>query len=154
MQATPYINFNGKCREAMEFYRDVLDGEITSMFTYGNSPMADETPEDMQEKIMHARLVADGAEIMGADSPMLEETGTSTVHILLNVDEVEDADSIFDALSKNGDVKMEMQRTFWVERFGACVDRYGIGWMINAGKAAEMPAGSTAGSTPEPQVVL
>lgn len=140
MQTTPYLNFQGNAREAMEFYRDVLRGEITGIFSYGESPMAADVPAETYDRIMHAHLVADGAEIMGADGPPQEGKGANNVQIALMVDDVGEAERIFAALSEGGEVGMEMQQTFWVERFGMCVDRYGIGWLINGGKAAEMPA--------------
>lgn len=138
MQTTPYINFQGNAREAMEFYRDVLRGEITVMFSYGESPMAADMPPESHDGIMHSTLVADGAEIMGADGPPREGKGANNVQIALMVEEVDEAERIFAALSEGGEVSMEMQQTFWVERFGMCVDRYGIAWLINGGKAAEM----------------
>lgn len=144
MQTTPYLNFPGNAREAMEFYRDVLRGEITSMFSYGESPMAADMPAESHDRIMHSHLVADGAEIMGADGPPQDGKGANNVHVALMVEDVDEAERIFAALSDGGEVNMEMQQTFWVERFGMCVDRYGIGWLVNGGKAAEMPADAEA----------
>lgn len=145
MQTTPYVNFQGNAREAMEFYRDVLRGEITAIFSYGESPMAADMPEKSRDAIMHAHLVADGAEIMGADGPPQEGRGANNVQIALMVEDVGEAERIFAALSEAGEIGMEMQQTFWVERFGMCVDRYGIGWLINGGKAAEeLPADAGA----------
>jgi len=144
MQMTPYLNFQGHAREAMEFYRDVLRGEITGIFSYGESPMAADMPAESHDGIMHSHLVASGAEIMGADGPPQEGKGANNVQIALMVDDVGEAERIFAALSEGGKVSMEMQQTFWVERFGMCVDRYGIGWLINGGKPAEMPADAGA----------
>jgi PhnB protein len=146
MQTTPYINFQGKCREAMEFYRDLLRGEITQIFSYGESPMAGEMPEASHDSIMHSELVAGDAVIMGADGPPQEGKGASNVSIALSIDDVDEAERIFKGLSDGGTIGMEFQQTFWVERFGMCVDRYGIGWLINGGKLAELPAGAAAGA--------
>lgn len=144
MQTTPYLNFQGNAREAMEFYRDVLRGEITGIFSYGESPMAADMPAESHDRIMHSHLTANGAEIMGADGPPQEGQGANNVQIALMVEDVDEAERIFAALSEDGEVGMEMQQTFWVERFGMCVDRYGIGWLINGGKASEMPADAGA----------
>lgn len=138
MQTTPYLNFQGNAREAMEFYRDVLRGEIVSMFSYGESPMAADMPAESHDGIMHSYLVANGAEIMGADGPPREGKGANNVQVALMVEDVGEAERIFAALSEGGEVSMEMQQTFWVERFGMCVDRYGIAWLVNGGKEAEM----------------
>ena len=144
MQTTPYLNFQGNAREAMEFYRDVLRGEIVSIFSYGESPMAADMPAESHDGIMHSHLVANGAEIMGADGPPREGKGANNVQVALMVEDASEAERIFAALSEGGEVHMEMQQTFWVERFGMCVDRYGIGWLVNGGKAAEMPADAGA----------
>lgn len=147
MQITPYINFQGNCREAMEFYRDLLGGEIAAIFTYGESPMAGEMPEKSHDSIMHSHLIADGAEIMAADGPPTEGSGANNVSIALSIDDVDEAERIFKGLSDGGTIGMEFQQTFWVERFGMCVDRYGVGWLINGGKPAELPAGAAAGES-------
>lgn len=144
MQTTPYINFQGNCREAMEFYRDVLRGEITGIFTYGESPMAGDMPEASHDGIMHSHLVADGAEIMAADGPPTNGAGANNVQIALMIEDVDEAGRIFAALSQGGTVGMEFQRTFWAERFGMCVDRFGVGWLINGGEALETPSGAAA----------
>lgn len=149
MQTTPYLNFGGKTREAMEFYRDLLRGEITAMFTYGESPMAGEMPEKSHDGIMHSHLIADGAEIMAADGPPSEGSGPNNVSIALSIDDVDEAERIFAGLAEGGTIGMEMQQTFWVERFGMCVDRYGIGWLINGGKQAELPEGVPAAAESE-----
>ncbi|HUG01466.1 MAG TPA: VOC family protein [Longimicrobiales bacterium] len=140
MQITPYINFQGKCREAMEFYRDLLGGEIVQIFTYGESPMAGEMPAESHDGIMHSHLVARGAELMGADGPPAAGQGANNVSIALNLDDVDEAERVFAALVEGGAVGMEFQKTFWAERFGMCVDRYGTGWLVNAG-LMEQPAG-------------
>lgn len=144
MQTTPYLNFQGNAREAMEFYRDVLRGEIVSIFSYGESPMAADMPAESHDRIMHSHLVANGAVIMGADGPPQKGKGANNVQVALMVEDAGEAERIFAALSEGGEIGMEMQQTFWVERFGECVDRYGIGWLINGGKAAEMPADAEA----------
>jgi PhnB protein len=149
MQAKPYINFQGKCREAMEFYRDLLRGEITQIFSYGESPMAGEMPEASHDSIMHSELVAGDAVIMGADGPPQEGKGANNVSIAISIDDVDEAERIFKGLSDGGTIGMEFQQTFWVERFGMCVDRYGIGWLVNGGVAAELPSGAAAGAESE-----
>ena len=145
MQTTPYINFQGNCREAMEFYRDLLRGEIKEIFTYGESPMAGDMPASSHDGIMHSHLVADGAELMAADGPPSEGNGPNNVQIALSIDDLDAAKRIFNGLSEGGEVKMEFQQTFWVEGFGMCVDRFGVGWLINGGQPAELPAGAEAG---------
>jgi PhnB protein len=68
MRYIPYLTFNGDCREAFEFYAKVFDGEIKGMFSHADAPMADEIPKELHGRIMNAYMVADGAELMGADA--------------------------------------------------------------------------------------
>ena len=137
MQLTPYLNFDGRCREAFEFYRDVLGGEIEGIMTYGESPMADEMPEDSHDNVMHAVLIAKGARLMGADGPPQGEGAARTMWVALIVDEASEAERIFAALAEDGDVQMAIQQTFWAERFGMLVDRFGTAWIVNGGLKEE-----------------
>lgn len=131
MQLTPYLNFDGRCREAFELYRDVLRGEITGIMTYGESPMANEMPEESHDGVMHAVLVAEGATLMGSDGPPQGDGAAHTMWVALIVDEASEAERIFAALSDGADVQMPIQQTFWAERFAMLVDRFGTAWIIN-----------------------
>lgn len=144
MHTTPYLSFEGNCREAMEFYRDLFGGEIQQIFSYGESPMAAEMPEDTHHWIMHSHLTFDGAELMGADGPPPEGGGRDNVRVALMIEDAAEAERIFAGLAEGGEASMPMQQTFWVERFGMCTDRFGIGWLVNGGKAAEMPEAAGA----------
>ncbi len=137
MRSIPYLNFDGRCREAFEFYRDVLGGEITGILTYGESPMASEMPPESHRGIMHARLIAGGAELYGSDGPPPGDGTSRTMWVALNVDGAADAERIFAAFADGADVKMPIQGTFWAERFGMLVDRYGTAWIINGNLAEE-----------------
>jgi PhnB protein len=147
MQITPYVNFQGKCREVMRFYRDLLGGDVVQIFTYGESPMAAEMPEESHDGIMHCHLVARGADLMGADGPPQPGERKGNVSIALTIDDVDEAGRIFAGLAEGGDVGMDWQKTFWAERFGMCVDRYGVGWQVNGGLAEQPLASSAAQST-------
>lgn len=134
MQLTPYLNFDGRCREAFEFYHDLLGGEIRSIMTYGESPMADEMPEESHDNVMHAELVAKGATLMGSDGPPAGDRTARTMWVALNVDDAPEAERIYDALAESADVQMEIQETFWAERFAMLVDRFGTAWIINGSR--------------------
>ncbi|MFW6084569.1 MAG: VOC family protein [Gemmatimonadota bacterium] len=131
MQMTPYLNFTGQCREAFDQYAEVLNGEIVERFTYGESPMCDEMPPESHDQIMHTLLVADGAALMGADGPTPDGGTGHGMWVALNVDTAEEAERIFEAFSEGADIEMPMEKTFWAERFGMLVDRFGTAWIIN-----------------------
>jgi PhnB protein len=135
MEISPYLNFNGNCKPAFEFYAKALGGKIEIMQTHGDSPMKDQTPLEWHDKILHASMTVGNGVLMGSDMPPGEVNTVQGIWVSLNVDQPADAERIFGALSDNGDVKMPMQKTFW-GLFGMTIDRFGIPWMVNSGAGA------------------
>ncbi len=136
MQLSPYLNFNGQCRAAFEFYEQCLGGKIEGMQTHGDSPMAGQTPPGWKDRILHARLVVGDAVLMGSDGPPEYYAKPQGVYVSLQVDDAADADRIFNALAESGTVTMPIAETFWAARFGMVVDRFGTPWMVNCERAA------------------
>jgi uncharacterized glyoxalase superfamily protein PhnB len=127
----PYLNFNGDCREAFEFYADCLDGHAEMLMNYGESPMANEVPPHWREKIIHACLRVGDWRLMGSDiAPDCYRRPTGFA-VQLAVADPDRAGEIFHRLAGGGTVRMDLERTFWAERFGMLEDRFGIPWMIN-----------------------
>ncbi len=131
MQLNPYLTFNGQCEAAFKFYEKVLGGKIVAMLTHEGSPMAERTPKEWLNKIMHARLVVGDNVIMGSDAPSDRYEPMQGFSVTINVKDPAEADRIFHALSENGTVRMPIQETFWASRFGMLVDQFGTPWMIN-----------------------
>ena len=140
MKLTPYLMFfNGRCREAFEFYADALRGEIIALTTYGDMPAAPDQPtlpEDAKTQIANVQLLAGGASLMGGDSIMgctgserVDGRNDTTVNI--EVDSIEEAERVFAALSAGGQVQMPLMETEWARRFGMFEDRFGKPWMVN-----------------------
>ena len=133
MTINAYLSFNGNCKEAFEFYQKALGGEITYMSTYGESPMAEQTPPEQLDRIMHARLIVGDAVLMGSDAPPQFFSQPQGFTVSINVDGAEEGKSIFTALSEGGQVRMAFEKTFWAEGFGMVIDKFGTPWMVNAG---------------------
>lgn len=135
MKVNPYLNFPGTCREALEFYADVLDGEITAMMTAAGTPAeADVDPA----LIIHACLVVDGFKIMASDAPASMYVEPQGTYVLLGVDGVEEAERIYAAFEEGAkSIEMPIQETFWAHRFAMITDRYGTPWMISHDKPYE-----------------
>jgi len=131
MTLNPYIRFEDTCREAMEFYKECLGGELT-MQTVGESPMAETMPEG-KDKIMHATLTIDGRPIlMGSD--LAEPEGYikgNTFVISLNFDSETELREIFKRLSEGGNVTRQPTEEFWGGIYGSLTDKYGVPWMCN-----------------------
>ena len=131
MQITPYLNFNGNCREAFDLYARVLGGKIEFVQTFGESPMAAETPPDKKDHVMHESLRIGETWIMGSDAPTDQFQPAQGTQISIHADDAAQADRIFAGLAEGGQVIMPIGETFWAERFGMLVDKFGIPWMVN-----------------------
>lgn len=136
MQVNAYLNFNGQCEEAFTFYAECLGGKIESMMNHGDSPMAEHVPSEWKEKILHARLLVGDTVLMASDSPPEHYQAPQGSYVSLSVEDTADADRIFSALAEGGKVQMPIEKTFWAERFGMVVDRFGIPWIINCEQTA------------------
>ena len=93
--------------------------------------MADQTPREWRDKVMHARLIVGDEVLMGSDAPPDRYEPMKGITVTLGVDEPADAERIFSALAEGGTVQMPIQQTFWAARFGMLTDRFGTPWMIN-----------------------
>ncbi len=133
MQISPYLGFNGRCREAFEFYHRILGGEIVAMVAARDTPVAVQTPPDQLDNIMHARLELDGNVLMGGDAPPPWYSQPAGFSISLTLEDAAEGERIFGALAEGGTVKMAYAETFYAKGFGMLVDRFGTPWMVLAG---------------------
>ena len=140
MKLTPYLMFNGQCREAFEQYARWLDGRIVSMSTYGEAPADMKCPAEMRDRIMHATLHFDGNSLMASDCPPDTPALPPSTHLAVETVTPEKAESLFAALSEGAEITMPLGETFWAYRFGMLTDRFGVQWMVSAGKPMEAPA--------------
>lgn len=131
MQLNPYLTFNGQCEAAFKFYEECLGGKIAMMMRYAESPMAEQTAPESRNKILHVRLDVGDEVLMGSDAPPDRYQEAKGIQVSLSVDKPAEAERIFNALAEKGSVQMPIQKTFWAERFGMVVDRFGTPWMIN-----------------------
>lgn len=136
MQLNPHLEFNGQCEAAFKFYEKCLGGKIVFMLTYGESPMAEETPLAWRKKIIHATFALGDQRLSGADATPDRYQKPQGISVMLNIGAPAEADRIFKTLSEKGEVQMPIQETFWALRFGMLVDQFGTPWMINCGKPA------------------
>lgn len=134
MQLNPYLHFQGDCEAAFRFYEKATGGKILAMMTFAQTPMAGQTPPDLQGKIVHARMEVGGTILMGADAPHDRYQKPQGFSVILNVEEPAEADRVFHALAEGGGTTMPIQETFWARRFGMLVDKFGIPWMVNCEK--------------------
>ncbi len=135
MKLSVHLTFNGQCEAAFRFYAQSLGATIATMLTYGDSPMAEQTPVEWRGKIIHATLILGDTTLAGVDLFGKDYEPVKGFFALMEVDDPAEAERVFAALSENGSVRMPIQETFWATRFGVLVDQFGTPWEINCGRA-------------------
>src|SRR4029453_12933403 len=134
MKLNPYLAFDGRCREAFEFYQKALGGQISFIQTIGESPMAASMPADAHGRVMHVTLQIGNQVLQGADAPPGQFTKPAGFCVAAHFDEPAEGARVFRALARNGTVQMPFQPTFWAKGFGMLIDQFGTPWLGNAGE--------------------
>jgi PhnB protein len=124
-----YLNFDGQAREAMEFYKKCLGGELFLM-TYADAP--GDSPPDLKDRIIHACLTTAAGKLMSSDTmPGMPTQAGNNFWVCLQCDSLEEIERVFAALAEGGKVESPLDNMFWGARFGTLADRFGVNWMFN-----------------------
>lgn len=132
MKMTPYLMFNNQCKAAFTFYEQLFNGKITFMMTHGDSPVANEVSNVWHDAILHAHMTIGDLELMASDA-CGEYVAPQGIYVALKIDDIAEAERIYNSLSEGGVINMALAETFWAERFAMFTDRFGTPWMINCG---------------------
>jgi PhnB protein len=133
-QAIPYFTFGGNAREALDYYKDIFEGEIINLQTFGDADYP--TPPEMNDRIMHAQLKKGNLLIMMSDSFSAHNLIVgNNISLALELQSEEEIQKLYDQLSEKGSVLMELQDTFWGAKFAKVKDRFGITWDLNHQKS-------------------
>jgi PhnB protein len=130
-QINSYITFHGNCREAMNFYKGCLGGELI-LQTVGESPMAGQLPPKMKESILHSTLRNNALVLMGSD--MVGENGLirgNGISLMLNCSSEKEIRHFYEKLSEGGEATHPLHETFWGALFGDLRDKYGNNWILH-----------------------
>ena len=135
MKIVTSLSFRGQCREAFEFYANLLGGKITAAFPYGDGPPDMPVDPKVKDWLMHCWLEVGDQSLMGAD---MDEQWAPNIgkprngfDVSLHTGDVDHARRWFDALKEGGTVMMDFAETFWSPGYGSVVDRFGVPWMVN-----------------------
>jgi len=129
IRLNPYLNFRGSTREAMTFYQSIFGGEI-AMNSFAEFGM--EVPEDEKEHIMHAQLSGGAIEFMAADVPSsMPFDGGNGISMSLFGDDDAQLTRFYEQLADGGQAPWPLNEAPWGDKFGMCVDRFGVQWMVN-----------------------
>ena len=129
-----YLFFNGRCEEAVKFYRKTLGAEVEMSLRYKESPEPPPpgmVPPGFENKIMHTSFRVGETTLMASDGCSAEKANFQGFSLSLSVADEAEADRVFAALADGGQVRMPLTKTFWSPRFGMVEDRFGVGWMIS-----------------------
>lgn len=135
MQLTPYLLFNGNCQEAFRFYEQTLGAKIESVLTPEGTPAEAQFPPQQRNTVLHGRINVNGQAVMASDCPPDRYAKPQGFSMNLGYREPAEAERIFAALAEGGQVKSPIQETFFAQRFGMVVDRFGVPWMVICEKA-------------------
>jgi PhnB protein len=133
MLVQPYLNYDGRCEEAINFYTKAIGAEVQMIMRYKEAP--DSPPPGMvapgsAEKIMHSSFRIGDSIVNASDGYCGGKANFHGVSLTINVKDEAEADRVFNALSEGGKVNMPIGKTFFSPRFGMLEDRFGLGWMV------------------------
>lgn len=134
MAVDVYFNFNGNCREAVEFYAEVFNTGAPHIMTFGEAPPNPEytLPEEAKDLVMHARININGSNVMFSDvfpgMPYVQGNNITLAFVSADLEEIK---SVFHKLKEDGTVNMELQETFWSKCYGSVKDKFGTEWQVS-----------------------
>lgn len=134
MSIEVYLNFNGNCREAVEFYSEVFGTEKPEIMTYGEAPSDPEftIPEEAKNLVLHTRLNINGSNVMFSDTfPGMSFVPGDNISLSFISKDVDEIKSLFNKMKEGGTVGMELQETFWSKCYGSLTDKFGIPWQFS-----------------------
>jgi PhnB protein len=132
MPVTPYLFFDGRCEEALDFYKKALGAEVGMVMRFKecpDTPPADCVPAD-NNKIMHSAFQIGGTVVMASDGMAKGNPKFDGFALSVNARDEADADRKFDALAQGGQIQMPLGKTFFAKRFGMVADKFGVSWMV------------------------
>lgn len=133
MAVTPYLSFEGRCEEAIEFYKQAVGARVEMMLRFSENPEPSpehKNPPGTENKILHAAFKIRDTLVMASDGYCLGKAEFKGFGLSIAAQDEADVDRIFGALSAGGQVTLPLGRTFWSPRFGMLLDKFGVCWMV------------------------
>jgi len=130
MNVQPYLSFEGRCQEAIDFYKSTLGAKVEVVMQFKDAPPDMQSQMPNKDKVMHSAFKVGDTTIMATDGQCSGSSTFSGITLTLNAGSVGEAEKLFNALSQGGKVNMPMSETFFAHRFGMVADKFGVGWMV------------------------
>ena len=133
MALTPYLFFDGRCEEAIEFYKKTLGAEVQMLMRFKDGPDQSMCAPGSEDKVMHASVRIGGTPVMMSDGRAQMQPKFEGFALSFDAKDEADAERLYAALAVGGQPHMPLTETFFAKRFGMVADRFGVGWMLIAG---------------------
>jgi PhnB protein len=130
MQVQPYLFFEGRCDEAIDFYEKALGAKVDMLMRFKDAPDQSMITPQSKDKVMHAAVHVGDTQILMSDGRCQGGASFNGIALALSAPTEADAERMFNALADGGQVRMPLAKTFFSSRFGMLADKFGVGWMV------------------------
>lgn len=130
MQVQPYLFFDGRCDEALEFYKKVLGAKVDMLMRFKDAPDQSMISPGSKDKVMHAAVHVGDTQLLMSDGRCLGKPNFQGFALTITAPDAAEGERSFSALAEGGQVQMPLAETFFASRFGMVADKFGVGWMI------------------------
>jgi PhnB protein len=130
MQVQPYLFFDGRCDEALQFYQKALGAKVDMLMRFKEAPDQSMISPGSHDKVMHAAVHIGDTQVLMSDGRCQGKPDFQGFSLAITAPDAADAEKRFNALAEGGQVRMPLGETFFASRFGMVADKFGVGWMI------------------------
>jgi len=130
MNVQPYLSFEGRAQEAMDFYKTAIGAKVDVVMLFKDAPPDMQANMPNKDKVMHAAFKVGDTTIMATDGQCSGKSEFSGITLTIQAGSDAEAETLFNALAQGGKVNMPMAETFFATRFGMVADKFGVGWMV------------------------
>jgi len=130
MNVQPYLFFDGRCDEALDFYQKAVGAKVGMLMRFKDAPDQSMVAPGSQDKVMHAQMQIGSTTVLASDGRCRGKPNFQGFSLAVSADTDAEAEKIFNALADRGRVTMPMAKTFFSPRFGMLTDKFGVGWMV------------------------
>jgi PhnB protein len=130
MHVQPYLDFDGRCDEALEFYKKAVGAEVAMLMRWKDSPDKSMCTAENADKVMHSQFQIGDSTIMASDGRCTGKQNFHGIALTISAQTEAEAEKLFNGLAAGGQVSMPLAKTFFSPKFGMLADKFGVGWMV------------------------
>ena len=130
MHVQPYLNFDGRCDEALEFYKNAIGAKVGMLLRFKEAPDKSMISPGSEEKVMHSAVQMGDSTVLMSDARCAGKPNFNGIALTISAKTEAEADKLFNGLAEGGQVTMPLAKTFFSPKFGMVADKFGVGWMV------------------------